>query len=116
MRCPADDLSLFAEEALRAVDCHDKYAVIDLLQLLDRLYVQIFHNVLSEFLRIDLWERRAEILREHAAHDDRFVEQTVCGRSLPERRDLAASAGLSEDRYIIRISAELNDIIAHPLQ
>ena len=53
---------------------------------------------------------------QRAALYDPFVEETVGYGHLEKHLHLAASAGLTEDGHIVRITAEGGDIIPHPFQ
>ncbi len=51
-----------------------------------------------------------------AALDDRAMEQAFACRHRHHGRDLAAAAGLAEDRHVGRIAAEFGDVVAHPFE
>src|SRR5436190_8074013 len=44
------------------------------------------------------------------------MKHSLCCRHCQQRRHLASSAGLAEDRHRVRISAELRDVLAHPFE
>src|ERR1700692_2672328 len=54
--------------------------------------------------------------QEGAAFDNRFVEQAFGGRHREQGADLQTAAGLAENRDIAGISAEMGDIVTHPLE
>ena len=51
-----------------------------------------------------------------AALHDALMEQAVRRRGLHQRPDLHTAAGLTENRNILRVSAECRDIVMYPLQ
>ena len=50
------------------------------------------------------------------AHDDRLVEQAAGERGLDQGADGAAAGALAEDHHVVRIAAELGDVLLDPLQ
>ena len=52
----------------------------------------------------------------HAAHNDALLEQAVGRRGLHERGDLPAAAGLAENGDVLRVAAELGNVVMHPLE
>ena len=55
-------------------------------------------------------------VQDSAAHDYRLMEQTLGARHAHQGSNLSATAGLTENGHIIRITAKLADIVTNPLQ
>ena len=56
-----------------------------------------------------------EVIDTAALHDA-LMEQAVRRRGRHQRPDLHTAAGLTENRNILRVSAECRDIVMYPLQ
>src|SRR5438105_681292 len=51
-----------------------------------------------------------------AALEDRAMEQSLGLRHGQQRRNLPAAARLAKYRHVVRIAAEVRDVIAHPFE
>ena len=51
-----------------------------------------------------------------AAHRDRLVEEAFRRRHPEQRAHLAAATRLAEHRDVVRVAAEIGDVVAHPLE